>query len=123
MPIDNALYDRAGDIWWDENQPLSGMLTAVNPARFGYFRRVLIERLEIDPQGKTVLDVGCGGFLAEEFARLGCVVTGVDPATTSLDTARPCRTHWLDDRLPGRGRGTSSRCVWRVRHRLLLRRA
>ena len=36
-----------------------------------------------------MLDVGCGGgLLAEEFAGLGCRVTGVDPSTESLQTAR-----------------------------------
>jgi 2-polyprenyl-6-hydroxyphenyl methylase/3-demethylubiquinone-9 3-methyltransferase len=36
-----------------------------------------------------VLDIGCGGgFLAEEFAALGCQVTGVDPSQASIDAAR-----------------------------------
>jgi 2-polyprenyl-6-hydroxyphenyl methylase / 3-demethylubiquinone-9 3-methyltransferase len=36
-----------------------------------------------------VLDVGCGGgLLAEEFARLGYQVTGIDPSVASLATAR-----------------------------------
>jgi ubiquinone biosynthesis O-methyltransferase len=35
------------------------------------------------------LDVGCGGgLLAEEFARLGCAVTGIDPSHESLAVAR-----------------------------------
>jgi 2-polyprenyl-3-methyl-5-hydroxy-6-metoxy-1,4-benzoquinol methylase len=47
------------------------------------------QRLHIDPHGKATLDVGCGGgLLAEEFARLGCQVTGVDPSEPSLETAR-----------------------------------
>ena len=37
----------------------------------------------------SVLDVGCGGgLLAEEFARLGCRVTGVDPSAKSIEEAR-----------------------------------
>lgn len=89
MPVDNTLYNRPGDIWWDENEPLSMLRTMVNPGRFGYFRAVLTERLGIDPRGKAALDVGCGGgLLAEEFARLGCVVTGIDPSEPSLATAR-----------------------------------
>jgi 2-polyprenyl-6-hydroxyphenyl methylase/3-demethylubiquinone-9 3-methyltransferase len=36
-----------------------------------------------------VLDIGCGGgFLAEEFAALGCPVTGVDPSPVSVGAAR-----------------------------------
>ena len=92
MPVDNQLYDRLGDTWWDEDSLLSLLRTAMNPARFGYMRRVLVEELGIDPQGTAALDVGCGGgLLAEEFARLGCRVTGVDPSTESLETARAAR--------------------------------
>jgi 2-polyprenyl-6-hydroxyphenyl methylase/3-demethylubiquinone-9 3-methyltransferase len=52
-------------------------------------RRVLTEDLGIDPNGLKVLDVGSGGgLLAEEFARLGCAVTGVDPSQESVAVAR-----------------------------------
>jgi 2-polyprenyl-6-hydroxyphenyl methylase/3-demethylubiquinone-9 3-methyltransferase len=54
-----------------------------------YMRRVLVEDLAVEPRGKRCLDVGCGGgLLAEEFAKLGCRVTGVDPSEPSLETAR-----------------------------------
>jgi 2-polyprenyl-6-hydroxyphenyl methylase / 3-demethylubiquinone-9 3-methyltransferase len=88
MPVDNALYDRMADSWWDEGGFLHA-LTALNPARFGYMRRVLTEELRLTPATLHVLDVGCGGgLLAEEFARLGCTVTGVDPSEQSLAAAR-----------------------------------
>ena len=52
-------------------------------------RRILTGELGIDPNGKTALDVGSGGgLLAEEFAGLGCRVTGVDPSAESIATAR-----------------------------------
>jgi 2-polyprenyl-6-hydroxyphenyl methylase / 3-demethylubiquinone-9 3-methyltransferase len=86
--VDNALYDRLADSWWDESGLLNS-LTALNPARFGYIRRVLVEELRVNPAGLRVLDIGCGGgLLAEEFARLGCEVTGVDPSEESLTAAR-----------------------------------
>jgi 2-polyprenyl-6-hydroxyphenyl methylase / 3-demethylubiquinone-9 3-methyltransferase len=89
VPIDNELYNAPGDIWWDDDQILSMLRTSLNPARFGYFREVLLERLRIDPSGKEALDIGCGGgLLAEEFSRLGCRVTGIDPSESSLQTAR-----------------------------------
>jgi 2-polyprenyl-6-hydroxyphenyl methylase/3-demethylubiquinone-9 3-methyltransferase len=88
MPVDNALYDRMADSWWEESGFLH-VLAALNPARFGYMRRVLTEELRLDPAGLRVLDIGCGGgLLAEEFARLGCRVVGIDPSHESLAAAR-----------------------------------
>ena len=70
------------------NGALSLLRTALNPARFGYFRQVLTERLKLDPHTLRALDVGCGGgLLAEEFVRLGCQVTGIDPSVPSIVTA------------------------------------
>jgi 2-polyprenyl-6-hydroxyphenyl methylase / 3-demethylubiquinone-9 3-methyltransferase len=88
MPVDNKLYDRIADTWWNERGFLH-VLKALNPARFGYMRNVLLNELHADPKGKRVLDVGCGGgILAEEFAQLGCEVTGIDPSEASLEAAR-----------------------------------
>jgi 2-polyprenyl-6-hydroxyphenyl methylase/3-demethylubiquinone-9 3-methyltransferase len=88
MPVDNLLYDRLAAGWWDDRGFLHAM-AALNPARFGYMRRVLFDELHLTPAGLQVLDVGCGGgLLAEEFARLGCAVTGVDPSQESLAAAR-----------------------------------
>jgi 2-polyprenyl-6-hydroxyphenyl methylase / 3-demethylubiquinone-9 3-methyltransferase len=89
VPVDNGIYDRLADGWWDEAGELHGLRTSMNPARFGYFRRVLAATLGPAVDGATLLDVGCGGgFLAEEFAQLGCRVTGVDPSVASLQAAR-----------------------------------
>jgi 2-polyprenyl-6-hydroxyphenyl methylase / 3-demethylubiquinone-9 3-methyltransferase len=89
VAVDNEIYNRFADTWWDEDGMLHILKTSLNPARFGYFRRVLTERLRVPIEGKAVLDVGCGGgILAEEFARLGCAVTGVDPSQPSLEVAR-----------------------------------
>ncbi len=87
MPVDNTVYDRMADSWWDENGFLH-VLAALNPARFGYMRRVLTEELHLAPGSLRALDIGCGGgLLAEEFARLGCAVVGVDPSEESLAAA------------------------------------
>ena len=88
MSIDNEIYDRLGDTWWDEDNPLNVLQGSFTPGRFGYFREVL-ERTGRDPAALRVVDIGCGGgFLAEEFARLGCQVVGVDPSRVSVATAR-----------------------------------
>jgi 2-polyprenyl-6-hydroxyphenyl methylase/3-demethylubiquinone-9 3-methyltransferase len=82
MPVDNQLYDRLASSWWDERGFLH-TLKALLPPRLGYLRRILT-----DPHGKRALDIGCGGgLLAEELARLGCVVTGIDPSLESLGAA------------------------------------
>lgn len=88
MPIDNDVYDRKGEGWWQEDNPLNILHGSLTPGRFRYFREVLT-RLSLEPAGLRALDIGCGGgFLAEEFARLGCQVVGVDPSSVSIETAR-----------------------------------
>jgi 2-polyprenyl-6-hydroxyphenyl methylase / 3-demethylubiquinone-9 3-methyltransferase len=85
MPVDNAIYDTAP--WRDEHGFLS-TLAALTPVRFGYLRDVLVNTLHIDPAGQHVLDIGCGGgFLAEEFASIGCDVTGIDPSGPTIAQA------------------------------------
>jgi 2-polyprenyl-6-hydroxyphenyl methylase / 3-demethylubiquinone-9 3-methyltransferase len=89
VPVDNQMYDRLAGGWWDSSSFLYTLRSALNPARFPYLRRTMTETLGIEPAGNSVLDVGCGGgLLAEEFAALGCRVTGVDPSSGSLDAAR-----------------------------------
>jgi 2-polyprenyl-6-hydroxyphenyl methylase / 3-demethylubiquinone-9 3-methyltransferase len=88
MPIDNDLYNRMGEGWWEEENPLN-ILHGITPGRFAYFREILTNRLGLDPGDLRALDIGCGGgFVAEEFARLGCQVVGVDPSEVSIETAR-----------------------------------
>jgi 2-polyprenyl-6-hydroxyphenyl methylase/3-demethylubiquinone-9 3-methyltransferase len=89
VPIDNDVYDRLGESWWDETSPLNLLHGSVTPGRFAYFRGVLTRQPGADPAGLRALDIGCGGgFLTEEFAALGCRVTGVDPSPVSIGAAR-----------------------------------
>jgi 2-polyprenyl-6-hydroxyphenyl methylase/3-demethylubiquinone-9 3-methyltransferase len=88
VQIDNDYYDHIRDDWWSTKRgPVSG-LHAMNPTRVGYFEKVLSyggRKLT----GAHLLDVGCGGgILAEELARRGASVTGVDRSITSLSAAR-----------------------------------
>jgi len=81
------MYDRFG--WWSEDEFVYLLRSAINPARFPYLRRTMTETLGVQADGARVLDVGCGGgLLAEEFAKLGCQVTGIDPSSPSLEAAR-----------------------------------
>ena len=89
MAVDNDVYDRLGESWWDEASPLNVLHGSITPGRFAYFRDVLSRRVGAGVAGLRALDIGCGGgFLAEEFAALGCQVTGVDPSQVSIGVAR-----------------------------------
>ena len=77
------------DSWWRPDGTLNVLQSALNPPRFGYMRKALTTELNLPLDGMATLDIGCGGgLLAEEFARLGCAVTGLDPSAASLDAAR-----------------------------------
>ena len=87
--IDNDMYDRLADTWWQDGGFLNFLKAGLNPVRFGYMRQVIANELKMAPASLRALDVGCGGgLLAEEFARLGFEVTGVDPSADSLKAAR-----------------------------------
>ena len=89
MPIDNEIYNREAERWWNDDSPMATLRSMLNPGRFGYFKKLIKEELKLEPGSLKVLDIGCGGgFLAEEFAGLGCRVTGLDPASDLLEAAR-----------------------------------
>jgi 2-polyprenyl-6-hydroxyphenyl methylase / 3-demethylubiquinone-9 3-methyltransferase len=87
--VDNDVYNRLATQWWDDDSLLTMLRTFVNPGRVPYYERVLLERLGLDPSRAPLLDVGCGGgLIAEEFARMGFPVSGIDASPGSIDTAR-----------------------------------
>lgn len=89
MPVDNDVYNRLGNTWWNADNPLNLLHGSCTPGRMAYFREVLRQQLGPDPRTLRALDIGCGcGFLAEEFARLGFDVTGIDPSDAALTAAR-----------------------------------
>ena len=58
--IDNDLHHADDDIWRKSDSPFYLMQCSVNPAWVGYFKKKLLDELKVNPQGKTVLEVGCG---------------------------------------------------------------
>jgi 2-polyprenyl-6-hydroxyphenyl methylase / 3-demethylubiquinone-9 3-methyltransferase len=89
MAIDNDVYNRLGEGWWDESNPLNILHGSMTPGRMAYFGEVLARHPSTGPARPATLDVGCGGgFLSEHLARLGHRVVGVDPSPVSLETAR-----------------------------------
>jgi 2-polyprenyl-6-hydroxyphenyl methylase / 3-demethylubiquinone-9 3-methyltransferase len=90
--INNDVYDQQAGSWWDENQCLHLLKSSVNPARAGYFRRLLDDVLKFDYRSALALDVGCGGGILARMPRrksISCAamllaVALAFPATNSL---------------------------------------
>lgn len=74
-------FDRLAARWWDPNGPMRP-LHRMNPARIGWIQGLL-------PGPTRILDVGCGaGLAAEELARRGHDVLGIDAAGEAIAAAR-----------------------------------
>ncbi|NOL50225.1 bifunctional 2-polyprenyl-6-hydroxyphenol methylase/3-demethylubiquinol 3-O-methyltransferase UbiG [Pelistega europaea] len=70
--------------WWDPESEFKP-LHEINPLRLQWIE----EQVGGSLQGLRILDIGCGGgILAESMARKGAIVTGIDLAAESLETAR-----------------------------------
>ena len=77
-----AKFEAMAHRWWDTEGDFKP-LHDLNPLRLGY----IDERAALD--GKTVLDVGCGGgILSEAMWAAGARVTGIDMAEEPLNVAR-----------------------------------
>ncbi|MFC3575144.1 bifunctional 2-polyprenyl-6-hydroxyphenol methylase/3-demethylubiquinol 3-O-methyltransferase UbiG [Streptomyces yaanensis] len=89
VTIDNEYYDEVGDDWWNTEGPLRA-LHEMNPARTGYFDRVLKARYPDRPANAIhVVDLGCGGGLvSENLAARGYRVTGIDLSAGTVAAAR-----------------------------------
>ena len=89
-PQELAKFSELAHRWWDPSSEFKP-LHEINPLRLGWIDG--IARL----QGKSVLDVGCGGgILAEAMAQLGAHFKGIDLAEKALKVAM---LHLLESRL------------------------
>lgn len=87
-------FARLAGQWWDPAGPMRP-LHRLNPVRIGYIREQAHAVLgtpdgrALRPlEGVRLADIGCGaGLLAEPMARLGAVVTGIDPSPRSIGAA------------------------------------
>ena len=93
-PKEVAWFDALGEEWWNEKGKMAP-LHAMNPARLGFLREVMVRHFARDAAalrplaGLRVLDIGCGcGLLSEPLARMGAEVTGIDPAPGNIEVAR-----------------------------------
>jgi 2-polyprenyl-6-hydroxyphenyl methylase/3-demethylubiquinone-9 3-methyltransferase len=82
-PLEIEKFQSIASRWWDRESEFKP-LHEINPLRVTY-----IERQAQGVEGKSILDVGCGGgILAEALAQQGARVTGIDMAEMSLKVAR-----------------------------------
>ena len=87
--INNQIYDELAQTWWNEHEFLHLLKAMVNPWRVPYFKNALIKYYGADLSRVRLLDLGCGGgILTEEFASMGCQVTGIDISPRSIAVAQ-----------------------------------
>jgi 2-polyprenyl-6-hydroxyphenyl methylase / 3-demethylubiquinone-9 3-methyltransferase len=87
-------FQRMADDWWNPNGQFKP-LHSLTPTRIGYLRDTMKGHFGREGQtdrplaGLRVLDIGCGGGLvAEPLTRLGAQVTGIDPGSDTIASAR-----------------------------------
>ena len=98
-PAEVERFARLASEWWDADGKFR-TLHRIGPARLAFLRDQITKRFADRPgradggglrplEGLTILDVGCGGGLVcEPLARLGGLVTGIDPAAANIEAAR-----------------------------------
>ncbi len=93
-PREIAQFERLAGEWWDPEGKLKP-LHKQGPARLAFIRDALAHQFGRTAgalnalEGLAVLDIGCGGGLVSEpLARLGALVTGIDPTADAIAVAR-----------------------------------
>ncbi len=77
-----AKFSASAAHWWDTEGEFK-TLHDINPLRLNYINK------KAPLNGKTVVDIGCGGgILSESMAKLGAHVTGIDMSQAALNVAK-----------------------------------
>ena len=85
--IDNDIYNKEGERWWQPDFSLNLIKTLYNPFRINYTKKIF-GQLKINSEKTNALEVGCGGgILSEEISKMGFITTGIDPSEQSLNIA------------------------------------
>ncbi|ABI60711.1 3-demethylubiquinone-9 3-methyltransferase [Nitrosomonas eutropha C91] len=81
-PMELEKFSQLAHHWWDPNSEFKP-LHEINPLRLNYIDEIA------GLDGKTVVDVGCGGgILSESMAARGARVTGIDLSDKALKVAK-----------------------------------
>lgn len=81
-PSEIAKFEELASRWWDKNSEFKP-LHDINPLRVNYINKMA------SLEGKTVIDVGCGGgILSESMVKHGAIVTGIDLGAAPLKVAK-----------------------------------
>lgn len=84
-PVNNAIYDTLGDRWYDAQDDPVALLRAESRSRNPWVLASILA--SVGPTAR-VLDVGCGaGLLANDLAKAGLEVDGLDASQDSLAVA------------------------------------
>jgi 2-polyprenyl-6-hydroxyphenyl methylase/3-demethylubiquinone-9 3-methyltransferase len=85
-PVNNDIYAKLGDRWYEADDDPVALLRAEAALRNPWVAEQIAENL--GPSPCSVLDIGCGGgFLANYLAGVGHRVTGLDADSSSLAVA------------------------------------
>lgn len=81
-PQEIAKFSEQAALWWDKNSHFKP-LHDINPLRLGFIRDY------VDLNGKSVIDIGCGGgILSESMDHCGATVTGIDMSEAAIQVAQ-----------------------------------
>jgi len=101
MAIDNDIYNRLGDSWWEEGNPLNVLHGSCTAGRMAYFRTILAEHgppatAEMNPAGTDSADRDSPGIHPA-----GSACPEMRPARSDSPGMHPARSDSLRPNTPG----------------------